>query len=71
MLDALSGVMFIACCYCNFTVSSKWLSNISLSVNIFVCCLFFRLDHEYVIQGHFFHKGRMKVTVSKIFRVCI
>ncbi|XP_041365817.1 mediator of RNA polymerase II transcription subunit 18-like [Gigantopelta aegis] len=29
----------------------------------------FRLDHEYVIQGHFFHKGRMKVTVSKIFRM--
>ncbi|XP_014789612.1 mediator of RNA polymerase II transcription subunit 18 [Octopus bimaculoides] len=29
----------------------------------------FRLDYEYVIKGYFFHKGRMKVTVSKIFRM--
>ena len=31
--------------------------------------LFFRLDHEYVVKGYYFHKGRMKVTVSEIFKV--
>lgn len=31
--------------------------------------VFFRLDHEYVARGYFFHKGRMKVMVSKIYRV--
>ncbi|NP_001171790.1 mediator of RNA polymerase II transcription subunit 18 [Saccoglossus kowalevskii] len=29
----------------------------------------FRLDHEYVIKGYLFRKGRMKITVSKLFRV--
>ncbi|XP_048241623.1 mediator of RNA polymerase II transcription subunit 18-like [Haliotis cracherodii] len=29
----------------------------------------FRLDHEYVVRGCFFHKGRMKVTVSKLYRM--
>ncbi|ESO82416.1 hypothetical protein LOTGIDRAFT_204899 [Lottia gigantea] len=29
----------------------------------------FKLDHEYCVKGYFFHKGRMKVTVSKIFRM--
>uniref|UniRef100_A0A0B6ZG29 Mediator of RNA polymerase II transcription subunit 18 n=1 Tax=Arion vulgaris TaxID=1028688 RepID=A0A0B6ZG29_9EUPU len=28
-----------------------------------------RMDHEYVAKGHFFHKGRMKVTVYKLFRL--
>ena len=35
-------------------------------IYIHVCC---RLDHEYVARGYFFHKGRMKVMVSKIYRV--
>ncbi|XP_013381615.1 mediator of RNA polymerase II transcription subunit 18-like [Lingula anatina] len=29
----------------------------------------FRLDHEFVVSGHFFRKGRMKITVSKIYRL--
>ncbi|XP_050408819.1 mediator of RNA polymerase II transcription subunit 18 [Patella vulgata] len=29
----------------------------------------FRSDHEYCVKGYFFHKGRMKVTVSKIYRM--
>ncbi|XP_052066041.1 mediator of RNA polymerase II transcription subunit 18-like [Mytilus californianus] len=29
----------------------------------------FRLDHEFVVKGFYFHKGRMKVTVSKIFKM--
>lgn len=29
----------------------------------------FKLDHEYVVQGALFVKGRMKVTVSKIYRM--
>ncbi|CAH1786406.1 unnamed protein product, partial [Owenia fusiformis] len=29
----------------------------------------FRLDHEFVLKGYFFRKGRMKVTVSKVFRI--
>ncbi|XP_070567456.1 mediator of RNA polymerase II transcription subunit 18-like [Ptychodera flava] len=29
----------------------------------------FRLDHEFVVKGYLFRKGRMKVTVSKLFRV--
>ncbi|XP_064602851.1 mediator of RNA polymerase II transcription subunit 18-like isoform X1 [Liolophura sinensis] len=28
----------------------------------------FRQDHEFVVRGFLFRKGRMKVTVSKIFR---
>ena len=30
---------------------------------------FFRLDYEFIAKGYFFHKGRMKVTVSKLFKV--
>ncbi|XP_022662266.1 mediator of RNA polymerase II transcription subunit 18-like isoform X1 [Varroa jacobsoni] len=30
----------------------------------------FRLDFEYVVKGHMFQKGRMKVLVQKVFRVC-
>lgn len=30
-----------------------------------------RLDFEYVVKGYMFRKGRMKVTISKIFRVSI
>ncbi|XP_033752911.1 mediator of RNA polymerase II transcription subunit 18-like [Pecten maximus] len=29
----------------------------------------FRMDHEFVIKGFYFHKGRMKVTVSKIYKM--
>ncbi|XP_022083549.1 mediator of RNA polymerase II transcription subunit 18-like [Acanthaster planci] len=29
----------------------------------------FRLDHEFVAKGHMFRKGKMKVTVSKIFKI--
>ena len=29
----------------------------------------FRLDHEFVVKGYYFHKGRMKITVSKIFKM--
>ncbi|GAB6032613.1 Mediator of RNA polymerase II transcription subunit 18, variant 2 [Chamberlinius hualienensis] len=27
----------------------------------------FKLDHEYVLKGYMFRKGRMKITVSKVF----
>ncbi|XP_014673524.1 PREDICTED: mediator of RNA polymerase II transcription subunit 18-like [Priapulus caudatus] len=36
---------------------------------IFLQELGFRLDFEYVTKGYMFRKGRMKVTVSKVFRV--
>ncbi|XP_074660346.1 mediator of RNA polymerase II transcription subunit 18-like [Tubulanus polymorphus] len=29
----------------------------------------FKLDHEFVVKGYLFRKGRMKITVSKIFRM--
>jgi len=29
----------------------------------------FRLDYEYVVKGHMFHKGRMKILVQKVFRL--
>ncbi|KAK3103786.1 hypothetical protein FSP39_021892 [Pinctada imbricata] len=29
----------------------------------------FRMDHEFVVKGYYFHKGRMKVTVSKFFKM--
>lgn len=29
----------------------------------------FKLDYEFVAKGYFFHKGRMKVTVSKLFKM--
>lgn len=31
----------------------------------------FRMDFEYILRGYMFRKGRMKITVSKIFKVCI
>lgn len=39
------------------------------SVVEFLTELGFRLDFEYVIRGYMFRKGRMKVTVSKIFKM--
>lgn len=29
----------------------------------------FRIDYEFVAEGHMFRKGKMKITVSKIFKV--
>ncbi|XP_038051682.1 mediator of RNA polymerase II transcription subunit 18-like isoform X2 [Patiria miniata] len=29
----------------------------------------FRLDHEFVAKGHMFRKGKMKVTITKIFKI--
>ncbi|XP_077994987.1 mediator of RNA polymerase II transcription subunit 18-like [Glandiceps talaboti] len=29
----------------------------------------FRLDHEYVVKGYLFRKGRMKITASKLYKV--
>lgn len=29
----------------------------------------FKLDYEFIAKGFFFHKGRMKVTVSKLFKI--
>ncbi|KAL4225546.1 Mediator of RNA polymerase II transcription subunit 18 [Mactra antiquata] len=31
----------------------------------------FKLEYEFVAKGYFFHKGRMKVTVSKLFKMNI
>ncbi|XP_005091072.1 mediator of RNA polymerase II transcription subunit 18 [Aplysia californica] len=41
----------------------------SPNVRDFLMEMGFRLDHDYVAQGFFFHKGRMKVTVYKIFKL--
>lgn len=41
----------------------------SNNVREFLNELGFKLDHEYVAKGYFFHKGRMKVTVSKLHRM--
>ncbi|XP_070199651.1 mediator of RNA polymerase II transcription subunit 18-like isoform X2 [Littorina saxatilis] len=41
----------------------------SSNVRDFLNELGFKLDHEYVARGYFFHKGRMKVMVSKIYRM--
>ncbi|CAG5126442.1 unnamed protein product [Candidula unifasciata] len=41
----------------------------SSNVRDFLTEMGFRIDHDYVVKGHFFHKGRMKVTVYKIFRL--
>ncbi|XP_025086296.1 mediator of RNA polymerase II transcription subunit 18-like [Pomacea canaliculata] len=41
----------------------------SSNVRDFLNELGFKLDHEYVARGYFFHKGRMKVTISKIYRL--
>lgn len=30
-----------------------------------------RMDFEYIVRGYMFRKGRMKITVSKIFKVII
>ncbi|XP_048469233.1 mediator of RNA polymerase II transcription subunit 18 [Rhincodon typus] len=31
----------------------------------------FRMDHEFVVKGHVFRKGIMKIVVSKIFRILL
>lgn len=31
----------------------------------------FRLDHEFVVKGYLFRKGRMKVIVSKVFKMLV
>lgn len=35
----------------------------------FLCELGCRVDFEYIVRGYMFRKGRMKVTVSKIFKM--
>lgn len=30
-----------------------------------------RMDFEYIVRGYMFRKGRMKITVSKIFKVSV
>ena len=32
-------------------------------------CVVFRLEYEYIVKGYMFQKGRLKITVSKIFKV--
>ncbi|KAK3605559.1 hypothetical protein CHS0354_005860 [Potamilus streckersoni] len=29
----------------------------------------FKIDYEFIAKGYFFHKGRMKVTVSKLYKI--
>jgi len=43
--------------------------DVSTSSNLvsFLNELGFRLDHEFVLKGYLFRKGRMKVTVAKVF----
>ena len=36
----------------------------------FSYCSFCRIDHEFMADGYMFRKGRMKVIISKIFKVC-
>ncbi|XP_059805186.1 mediator of RNA polymerase II transcription subunit 18 [Hemitrygon akajei] len=31
----------------------------------------FRMDHEFVVKGHIFRKGIMKILVSKVFRILL
>jgi len=42
---------------------------VSPNVREFLMEMGFRLDHDFVAQGHFFHKGRMKITVYKVFKL--
>ncbi|XP_071809079.1 mediator of RNA polymerase II transcription subunit 18-like [Asterias amurensis] len=35
----------------------------------FVTDIGFRLDHEFVAEGHMFRKGKMKVTITKIYKI--
>ena len=64
------GFVFVFCLFSFFPVHILLVFFRKCSVLyiyiIHVCC---RLDHEYVARGYFFHKGRMKVMVSKIYRV--
>ncbi|XP_059166527.1 mediator of RNA polymerase II transcription subunit 18-like isoform X2 [Physella acuta] len=41
----------------------------SSNVRDFLQEMGFRMDHDYVTKGYFFHKGRMKVTVYKVYRL--
>ncbi|XP_033227603.1 mediator of RNA polymerase II transcription subunit 18 [Belonocnema kinseyi] len=41
----------------------------SSSVNEFLLELGCKVDFEYIVRGYMFRKGRMKVTVSKIFKM--
>lgn len=41
----------------------------SNNVREFLTEMGFRMDHDYVAKGMFFHKGRMKVLVYKIYRL--
>ncbi|KAH9519319.1 Mediator of RNA polymerase II transcription subunit 18 [Bulinus truncatus] len=41
----------------------------SSNVREFLQEMGFRIDYDYVTKGFFFHKGRMKVTVYKVFRL--
>ncbi|XP_064635064.1 mediator of RNA polymerase II transcription subunit 18-like isoform X2 [Lineus longissimus] len=45
--------------------------DVSTSDNLmqFLVEMGFKLDHEHVVKGYLFTKGRMKITVSKIFRM--
>lgn len=42
---------------------------VSDSVVKFLSEIGFKLEYEFVAKGYFFHKGRMKVTVSKLFKM--
>ncbi|CAM1295879.1 MED18 (predicted) [Pycnogonum litorale] len=46
-------------------------SDVATSENLvqFLNEMGFRLDHEFILKGYMFRKGRMKITVSKIFRM--
>lgn len=29
------------------------------------------MEHEFVVKGYYFHKGRMKITASKFYKVLV
>lgn len=43
--------------------------NTSASISQFLQEMGFRLEFEFVLRGHMFRKGRMKVVVYKIYRI--
>lgn len=52
------------------TLVRNWIeAGCSSNITQFLTEMGFRLDHEFVLRGYLFRKGRMKVIVSKIFKV--
>lgn len=51
------------------TVRSYLDSLTSESLSVFLNDIGFRLDHEFVAQGHMFRKGKMKIILSKLYKI--